>query len=86
MASQSLRPNISRVIYNAVLFDPKNRHVTSLNADSLQESVKRLFTLLKARQVDFLLVGGIAVLSYVEGRNTGDLELIIAVPALKKLP
>jgi hypothetical protein len=86
MASQSLRPNISRVIYNAVLFDPKNRQVTSLNAGSLQESVKRLFTLLKARQVDFLLVGGIAVLSYVEGRNTGDLELIIAVPALKKLP
>ena len=57
MASQSLRPNISRVIYNAVLFDPKNREVTPKDADSLQESVKRLFTLLKARQVDFLLVG-----------------------------
>lgn len=86
MASQSLRPNISRVIYNAVLFDPKNREVTPKDADSLQESVKCLFTLLKTRQVDFLLVGGIAVLSYVEGRNTEDLGLIIAVPALKKLP
>lgn len=86
MVSQSQRPNISRVIYNAVVFDPKNRQVTPMDADSLQESVKRLFTLLKARQVDFLLVGGIAVLSYVEGRNTEDLDLIIAVPALKKLP
>lgn len=57
-----------------------------MDDNSVNEAVKRLFALLKTRQVDFLLVGGIAVLSYVEGRNTEDLDLIVALPALKKMP
>jgi hypothetical protein len=31
-------------------------------------------------------VGGIALLTYVEGRNTQDIDLIMALPSLSKLP
>jgi len=33
-----------------------------------------------------VLVGGIALLQYVEGRNTEDIDLIIAASALQRLP
>src|SRR4029077_20487221 len=38
------------------------------------------------RRIDYLLVGGIAMLQDVEGRNTGDNDLIMAVSSLEKLP
>jgi hypothetical protein len=57
-----------------------------MDDNSINKAVKQLFALLLSRQIEFLLVGGVAVLSYVEGRNTQDLDLIVALPALKKLP
>ena len=33
-----------------------------------------------------MLVGGIAILHYIEGRNTQDLDVLMAVSALEKLP
>ncbi|MCS6846604.1 MAG: hypothetical protein RMN52_02680 [Anaerolineae bacterium] len=36
--------------------------------------------------MDYVLVGGIALLQYVEGRSTEDLDLIVAVSDLAKLP
>jgi len=33
-----------------------------------------------------VLVGGIAILHYIEGRNTQDLDLLLMVSSLKKLP
>ena len=57
-----------------------------MNADSLLTQVERLFTLLDSRKVDYVLVGGIALLTYVEGRNTQDIDLIMALPSLTKLP
>jgi hypothetical protein len=56
-----------------------------LNADSLPESVERLFELLHEREIGYLLVGGVAMLGYVEGRNTEDIDLILAVSDLEKL-
>lgn len=38
--------------------------------DILIETVSRFFSLLRERQIDYVLVGGIALLQYVEGRNT----------------
>lgn len=55
-------------------------------AESLLETVERLFDLLEAREVDYLLVGGIALLQYVEGRNTADVDLIMAIESLALLP
>lgn len=42
--------------------------------------------MLDERQIEHLLVGGIALLQYVRGRNTEVIELIIACSDLKKLP
>lgn len=57
-----------------------------MNADSLLTQVEQLFKLLDSRKVDYVLVGGIALLTYVEGRNTQDIDLIMALASLAKLP
>ena len=57
-----------------------------MNPDILIETVARFFSLLRDRQIDYVLVGGIALLQYVEGRNTEDIDLIMAVSALEHLP
>lgn len=57
-----------------------------MNANSLLTQVEQLFNLLDFRKVDYVLVGGIALLTYVEGRNTQDIDLIMALPSLAKLP
>ena len=57
-----------------------------MNADSMLTQVEQLFNLLDSRKVDYVLVGGIALLTYVEGRNTQDIDLIMALPSLSKLP
>jgi hypothetical protein len=74
------------VIRNAVIFNFKARRTRSVNSDQLLQSVDRLFTVLETRQIDYLLVGGIALLHYIEGRNTEDIDLIMALTALKKVP
>ncbi len=86
MSIESPRIDIGRVICNAILFNPQNRLANAMEPDSLLVSVKRLFELLRARQINFLLVGGVALLSYVEGRNTEDLDLIMVSSTLKRLP
>lgn len=57
-----------------------------MNSDSLIETVGQFFTLLSERKIDYVLVGGIALLQYIEGRNTEDIDLIMAVSALERLP
>ena len=57
-----------------------------MNSDSLIQSVQNLFMLLEQRQIDYVLAGGIALLYYVEGRNTQDLDVLMALSALDKLP
>lgn len=82
----SSRVHVGEVIRNAVAFNFKNQDVRIVNADSLFADVERLFDLLHDREVDYLLVGGVAMLQYVEGRNTEDVDLIVAVSDLEKLP
>ncbi|MBI3151058.1 MAG: hypothetical protein HYZ21_02915 [Chloroflexi bacterium] len=57
-----------------------------MNSDSLIQSVQDFFAVLEERKIDYVLVGGIAILHYVEGRNTQDLDLLMAVSSLEKLP
>src|SRR5262245_874303 len=54
--------------------------------DDILQTVADLFALLKQRKVKSVLVGGIALLQYIQGRNTEDIDLILAVSSLKKLP
>jgi hypothetical protein len=80
--------DIGEVIVHGVLFDPKNVEAWR-NMDLVQNiyrDVPRLFDLLEERGVDFVLVGGIAMLAYVEGRNTQDIDLIVDESDLAKLP
>lgn len=49
-------------------------------------SAERLFALLDGRGIGYVLVGGIAMLQYVAGRNTEDIDLIVAPAAIRLLP
>jgi hypothetical protein len=77
---------IGNVIRNAVVFNIRNWPGDTMNSDSLIQSVQDLFAILEQRNIDYVLVGGIALLHYVEGRNTQDLDLLMAASSLEKLP
>jgi hypothetical protein len=77
---------IGDVIRNAVVFNVKNWLGGMMNSDSLIQSVQDFFAVLEQRKIDYVLVGGIAILHYVEGRNTQDLDLLMAVSSVEKLP
>lgn len=49
-------------------------------------TIERLFSLLDARRLDFVLVGGLALLNYIEGRNTRDIDLVMAPGDVDHLP
>lgn len=53
--------------------------------NDIRSEVRALFAALRAAQIDPVLVGGVAMLSYVEVRNTQDVDLIIAPKDLQKL-
>ncbi len=61
------------VVHLGRAFNPKNRGTMDLVG-----AVPALFNLLRRESVGFALVGGIALLTYVEGRNTEDVDLIMA--------
>ncbi len=77
---------VGHIVQNAAVFNPRNWEGTPMNADSLPQTVRRLFSLLAERQIEYVLVGGIALLNYVEGRNTQDVDLIMSLPGLTNLP
>ncbi len=79
-------PQIGSILRNAVTFNFKNPTEVIKGAENLVSQTEEFFNLLEARKIDFVLVNGIALLTYVEGRNTQDIDLIMALPSLAKLP
>jgi hypothetical protein len=77
---------IGEVVRNAIVFNLNNWQDGVMNTDNLFEAIERLFSLLEEREIEYLLVGGIALLKYVEGRNTDDIDLIMALSSLRNLP
>ena len=75
--------HIGRVVRNALVFG--NRRKTLVSDSSILDTVDHLFALLGERKIAYLLVGGIALLQYVEGRNE-DINLILSPSSLAKLP
>ena len=57
-----------------------------MSDSALLDAVDRLFTLLEERRIDYLLAGDIVLLQYVEGRNTEDIDLIMALTSLERIP
>lgn len=58
----------------------------SAAAQPLPQDAIELFRLLQERNVKYLLVGGLAMLTYVQSRNTKDVDLLLSVEALERLP
>ncbi len=56
-----------------------------MNLESIPEAVERLFDLLTDRKIPFVLVGGLALLQHVPGRNTEDIDLILATSVLPQV-
>ncbi|MBI5934993.1 MAG: hypothetical protein HY867_14910 [Chloroflexi bacterium] len=79
-------PQIGGVLRNAVVFNFRNSREKMLRAELIPAQTERFFDLLEKRKVEYALVNGIALLTYVEGRNTQDIDLIMALPSLSKLP
>jgi hypothetical protein len=74
---------ISTILRNASVFDVKNWREVSLNNQANfqglpdSDSVSRLFEAIKLQKINnYLLVGGIAMLNYIDGRNTEDIDLV----------
>jgi hypothetical protein len=74
--------DIAQVILNASVFNFRRARVME---DRLLQAVMDFFDLLEARGIDYLLVGGVALLSYVEGRNTEDVDLILSMADVNAL-
>ena len=77
---------IGEIVRNGVMFDMKNWDGEAFNPESLPDVVARLFALFKERETNYLLVGGIALLSYVDGRNTQDVDFILSKSDLDGVP
>jgi hypothetical protein len=83
----SRQVRIGEVLHDAWAFDPKTWHGNQMGvAEDLTPAVALLFDLLEERRIDYALVGGLAVLHYLEGRNTKDIDLIMAPAGLDALP
>jgi hypothetical protein len=74
--------DIAQVVLNARLFNFKAGAVME---DSLLQAVHALFDALDVQRIEYVLVGGIAMLYYIEGRNTEDIDLIISTVDAKRL-
>jgi hypothetical protein len=90
----SLR-RVAQVLLDAWEADPRRwmNRPAQLREDALSkpampvpQDAMDLFRLLAERQVDYLLVGGLAMLTYVKGRNTEDVDLLLSVAGLAKIP
>ena len=57
-----------------------------MNEEILLRQTKSLLAALDSDGVPHVLVGGLALLQYVDGRNTRDIDLILAVQDLPRLP
>lgn len=71
---------LAATLCHAQVFNPKQGNIVMNQPDfnQLVAIVDRLFETLNDSHVPYLLVGGIAMLTYVEGRNTEDIDLIIS--------
>jgi hypothetical protein len=76
---------VSNIITNGIIFDVKNWDNLTMNIDDLFANIENLFDTLESQKVNYLLVGGIALLSYIEGRNTQDIDFILSRQDLASL-
>ena len=69
---------IGKVIRDAYVFNFNPNRDGGQDPENLSESIVQLFSLLESRKISFLLVGGVALLTYIKGRNTDDSNDILS--------
>ena len=73
--------DIADVVHKGSAFRWKNKSQQQLMDDSrIPQDVNQFLDELTSSGVDYLLVGGIALLQYIDGRNTEDIDLILSLP------
>jgi hypothetical protein len=85
---------VAGIIHAAVLLGPAawgrepmpEAHMAGDIEDRLRAQLIDLFGTLHQRNIPYLLVGGIAMLTYIEGRNTKDVDLVMSVESLERIP
>src|SRR5262252_6491447 len=70
---------------NASVFRENSTGPEKQNLLPREADVAQLFTLLYERRIPYLLVGGIAMLRYIQGRNTEDIDLLMSAPSLPQI-
>jgi hypothetical protein len=73
---------IADILTHARVFNPRSAMVDT----DIRSVLHALFDELEALSIDYLLVGGVALLSYVTGRNTQDIDLIIDPADVRRMP
>jgi hypothetical protein len=81
-ALQSRKDDLPSVIRDALAFQTS----TEMNEENLLLSAREFIAALERDKIPHVLVGGLAVLQYVDGRNTRDIDLIVAVEDVNRLP
>lgn len=76
-----LRPPIEEIVRAGLAFNPR----LPMGVEDIRSSIVILFDDLERLGVDYVLVGGVALLSYVEGRNTQDVDLIVDASDLARM-
>lgn len=80
-------PKLAQVLQNAAVFN-FSLHQTResfVNSANIPAEVEAFFDLLQERAVEYLLVGGVAMLAYLRGRNTEDVDLIVSLSDQNRL-
>src|SRR5271154_4424926 len=85
---------VAEIIHAAVVLGPAawgrepmpEAHMAADIEDRLKSQLIGLFKILHERKIPYVLVGGIAMLTYINGRNTDDVDLVLSVESLSLLP
>jgi hypothetical protein len=92
LASGTSLRSVADILRNAAVFGRSHwagngpLNMTPAPDANLPQQIHDLFALLRDRQVDYLLVRGIALLRYIDGRNTEDIDLLLSVESLTAIP
>jgi hypothetical protein len=84
---------VAQILHAAAVLDPgawNGQHFPEAQLSSnieggLRDDLLDLFGRLHSRGIAYLLVGGVAMLTYVDGRNTRDVDLVLSLASLERL-
>src|SRR5262245_7762677 len=72
---------IDEIIENGIVFNL----FSEAPMDDIRSEVRALFAALRDARLSYVLVGGVAMLSYVAVRNTQDVDLIVSPKEINRI-